>query len=104
MVVLPTKPKKTLLAAPRQLRRKRGANLSRKEVFQLHRKAWEEKQKKLDEAKQEEKRAKVEKIQKVQNKKAKKVFDRVKFAAIQGGLEDAIRELGRDCHSSLALL
>lgn len=75
-------------------RRRGGSNLSRKSIFDLHRKAWEQKQKKVEDAKTEAKKAKSAQVQRVHNKKANKLFDRDALHAVQEGLEEAIRSLG----------
>eukprot|EP00796_Vickermania_ingenoplastis_P008419 gene8419-5899_t len=75
-------------------RGKRKANLSRKQIFEAQRKAWEKKKQAIDEAKREERRKKVEQLKKVQNKKSHREFDHSTLRVVQNGLTSAIEALG----------
>lgn len=76
------------------LRHKRKANLSRKQIFDVHRKNYEKKKKVLDEAKKEERRQKMDQIRTVKNKASHRSFDRALLTAVQTGLTSAIETLG----------
>lgn len=78
-----------------QLQRgRRKANLSRKQVFEAHRKAWEKKKAVEDMEKKAEKRKRVEEVRKIHNKKSHKEFDHAVLHTVQDGLTAAIEALG----------
>ncbi|KAK7201340.1 NUC173 domain containing protein [Novymonas esmeraldas] len=81
---------------------KKGANLSRKQVFEAQRKVWQQKERTLKEAARAAKQTKMAHIQKLKNKKIHRVFDRAVLHAVQDGLTSAIEMLGQKV-SPLAL-
>ncbi|CAC9533849.1 conserved hypothetical protein [Leishmania infantum JPCM5] len=83
-------------------RTKKGANLSRKQVFEAQQKIWKQKQRTAEEEAKAAKRERMAQIQKAKNKKIHHVFDKTTLHAVQDGLTSAIEMLGQKV-SPLAL-
>ncbi|KPA81047.1 hypothetical protein ABB37_04414 [Leptomonas pyrrhocoris] len=76
-------------------RAKKGANMSRKQVFEAQRTVWKQKERITKEVERAAKRVKMAQIQKLKNKKVHRVFDRSTLHAVQEGLTSAIETLGQ---------
>jgi ribosomal RNA-processing protein 12 len=76
-------------------RAKKGANMSRKQVFEAQRTIWKQKERVAKEEAKAAKREKMLQIQKLKNKKVHRVFDRNTLHAVQDGLTSAIELLGQ---------
>lgn len=76
-------------------RAKKGANMSRKQVFEAQRTIWKQKERVQKEEERVAKREKVAQMQKLKNKKVHRVFDRNTLHAVQEGLTSAVEMLGQ---------
>ncbi|KAG5469886.1 hypothetical protein CUR178_02028 [Leishmania enriettii] len=76
-------------------RPKKGANLSRKQVFQAQQKIWKQKERAMMEEARAAKKEKMVQVQKLKNKRMHHVFNRITLRAVQDGLTSAIETLGQ---------